>query len=434
MTFRSIVPALIVLNIVSNDGSPDTLDLHKFDRNIYPDAVCNDGSAAGFYYKSPPQMTTSSDSTCSEESDSCSVDSESEDPIYWLIHLKGGHWCWDKKSCYERSQHFYFRTLMSNKHWTPTISKTGIFDDDLTFNTNYTVNSHKIFVPYCSSDGWIGNSTQSDTNNELIYFKGQSIVITVLAELKRLFGFGVSGRDHLILSGCSAGGRGAMNTLDSLPSICSSLGIEVESIVGVLDSPLWIEMDPLDVDKTVSLAEQTNQLYHWVNAENLVMGTQCGARYQAREERWKCLFAEYKLETLQLPFVMNAAQYDSWQLGHNLGDNYKLESYGEKERKYAENPFRVKMRDFVMNQIENHVISTSCFHHCVTELDKFWNIWIDIEGEKQSFASVVQTFLDSVYHGVDGDDRPKNKFMDDCTGGIDCGESCDGCSFCKMIN
>ena len=45
-------------------------------------------------------------------------------------------------------------------------------------------------------------------------------------------------------------------------------------------------------------------------------GCKCGEIYNDNNNNgWKCLFGQYKLPLLQLPHVINAAQYDAWQLG-----------------------------------------------------------------------------------------------------------------------
>eukprot|EP01084_Bolivina_argentea_P247571 414166_1 len=181
--------ALFYLWLNTAYGKEVSLKLTHFDSTKYPLAVCNDGSKGGFYFKK----------------------SDSSSP-YWLVHLQGGSWCYDNPSCEYR-----FKTakhLTTNKTWDQTISKTGIFDDNSKLNPLY--NANKIFVPYCTSDAYMGFQQPSPNNNNW-YFMGQKIVeaviLTLITNPKYNLG-STPNTDILVLSGCSAGGRGAMVNLD----------------------------------------------------------------------------------------------------------------------------------------------------------------------------------------------------------------------------
>jgi hypothetical protein len=60
-----------------------TVDLKRilFNLEDYPDAVCNDGSPAGYFWQKATRET-------------------SQD--LWIIYLQGGAWCFDKASCEAR--------------------------------------------------------------------------------------------------------------------------------------------------------------------------------------------------------------------------------------------------------------------------------------------------------------------------------------------
>ena len=197
-----------------------SMELVHLNTSKYPLAVCNDGTPAGFYYKKSP---TSS-------------------PM-WLVHLEGGGWCWDNDSCSKRKR--TAPQLTTNKLWRKSIDKTGIFDDDSTKNPLHDAN--KIFVPYCTSDGWMGHASARNENNHW-YFMGQKVIEAVLDTLitDPLYNLGHTPKvDILAFSGCSAGGRGAMVNLDYIPGIIKAAGIELKSIFGILDSALYINVQPL---------------------------------------------------------------------------------------------------------------------------------------------------------------------------------------------
>jgi len=112
-------------------GGRAKLALHMIPTDLYPDSLCNDGSAAGFYYR----KGGSDDSGFLIE-----------DP-QWLVFLEGGGWCWDQVSCAQRTG--IYPTLMSSTKWTATKALTGIFSPDPLSSPLATAN--KVYVPYCSS-------------------------------------------------------------------------------------------------------------------------------------------------------------------------------------------------------------------------------------------------------------------------------------------
>ena len=59
----------------SEDATVSVLDLVRLND---PNAVCIDGSQAGFYVNQSP------------------------DSKVWIVHLQGGHWCYDSASCAAR--------------------------------------------------------------------------------------------------------------------------------------------------------------------------------------------------------------------------------------------------------------------------------------------------------------------------------------------
>ena len=95
-----------------------TLTLRSLE-TVDPLAVCNDGSAAGYYIE------------------------HGTDPDLWLIYLGGGSWCWDEASCAARYSdgcpQSYSSTdekisCMSNESFVEECAKSGIFDRDASKN------------------------------------------------------------------------------------------------------------------------------------------------------------------------------------------------------------------------------------------------------------------------------------------------------------
>ena len=374
-------------------SSPISLKLNYLDNSEYPNALCNDRTSAGYYYS----LSTSKSSS-----------------NYWIVHLEGGHWCWDIQSCAQRN--ITDPNLMTNKYWKPTLTKSGLFDTNSTLNPILS-DANKIYVPYCSSDGHMGYKYPSQQTGNWT-FMGQEIIISVLSDINKKYKFGDNSNDILVFSGCSAGGRGAMVNLDYIPTILKDLKINIDkkNIIGILDSPLWIDIPPIN-NSIVPVAVQTQKVYKFANVSGRVNGCKCGEIYNDKNnDGWKCLFGEFKLPLLELPHVINAAQYDAWQLGWDE-DNIQPWTYNNKQIEYADNPFRLNMRNVILNNITNNILSTSCFHHCVTEEMEYWNI--TIFNVKQSFSTVVKTFITNYNtHNI------VNKWVGNCTNGIDCGLGC----------
>lgn len=111
------------------------MDLEKilFQPSEYPEALCNDGTSAGYYYV------------------------EGSHPGRAIIFLMGGGLCYDSKSCAERPDY-----LKSNKYWENSKHMSeGVFNRDCNINP-YFCNASIMFVPYCSSDSWVGDRDASD--------------------------------------------------------------------------------------------------------------------------------------------------------------------------------------------------------------------------------------------------------------------------------
>lgn len=60
---------------------------------------------------------------------------------------------------------------MSSKNFAPTISEHGIFDNDESKSNLWGYN--KVYIAYCSSDGWIGDAPASGMYGYLVYHKIQ---------------------------------------------------------------------------------------------------------------------------------------------------------------------------------------------------------------------------------------------------------------------
>lgn len=196
---------------------------------VYPEAQCNDGSAAVMYirpanaaYGGNPIAATSSK---------------------WLIFLDGGGGCRDADECLldrwcsGTGKIFDRAGKMSSLAAPPAIRGFGIFTlaPPAPFVNQFADYNH-VLVHYCSSDNWIGSARLKGINSSTgtaydIQFQGEAIVNAVISTLLA----GPVGADlpvaekfydtplpdlqdasEIVLAGESAGGGGLRHHLDRL--------------------------------------------------------------------------------------------------------------------------------------------------------------------------------------------------------------------------
>ena len=197
--------------------------------------------------------------------------SAGNDPAVWLVYLQGGLWCYDEESCLERAAKG--PQQISSTTWGPTMTQDGIFDSNGTVNPFASAN--KVFVPYCSSDAWLGDTSAEATMAAYGFswaFRGQRILSAVMTALTAEFGLGANlpdGAPHrVLLGGCSAGARGAMYLVDAAAAQATSAGYTY-TVAAMLDSPLWINVAPFD-PSVPSLLDQCQLAYTLFNASSVI--------------------------------------------------------------------------------------------------------------------------------------------------------------------
>merc|ERR1712142_588695 len=153
----------------------------------YPKAVCNDGSNATYYY---------SDNAFSAD--------------HLLIYLQGGGSCQDVQSCNLRCNNpdSAFRCTAPQDETVPGALNFLLEDEDL---SPPFYDFGKIYVPYCSSDIWIGTADANPENGNY-FFHGKDIVRAVVDDLKKVTN--MAGMNQIVLLGTSAGGFGTQNVCD----------------------------------------------------------------------------------------------------------------------------------------------------------------------------------------------------------------------------
>merc|ERR1711915_661068 len=168
-------------------SGPGSGSLTRKELSDYPRAVCNDGSNATYYY---------SDNAFSAD--------------HLLIYLQGGGSCQDVQSCNMRCNNpdSAFRCTAPQDETMPGALNFLLEDEDL--NPPF-YDFGKIYVPYCSSDIWIGTADASPENGNY-FFHGKDIVRALVDDLKKVTN--IAGISQIVLLGTSAGGFGTQNVCD----------------------------------------------------------------------------------------------------------------------------------------------------------------------------------------------------------------------------
>ena len=159
--FTATLSALSELAKHGRAGEPpasDSMVKVPLDLARFPTAVCNDGSPGAYYIT---------------EAKGHQGHAATRD--VWLIFLQGGGWCWDAASCAAR--HANEPGLMSSDAYPPARDATGIFSPDPALSPFATAN--KVYVPYCSSDAFVGNIGK-DHASAAWHFRGQDLIAATL--------------------------------------------------------------------------------------------------------------------------------------------------------------------------------------------------------------------------------------------------------------
>lgn len=191
------------------DADPVVASLQKntINTTLYPEAVCNDGSPAVFYFR--PGTGSGANR--------------------WVIHLEEGGFCGlipvyfgtsyfgSFNNCPDRQAtmpYYVSSTLSGTEAYYPVAYNynDGILSRDANKNPDFYTWNH-VEVRYCSSDLWSGENTQVISGSPFI-FKGTKIIDAVVSELKN--SKNLDNAKNIILTGSSAGGIGIINQGDRI--------------------------------------------------------------------------------------------------------------------------------------------------------------------------------------------------------------------------
>jgi hypothetical protein len=253
-----------------------------------PAAVCNDGTPAVMYIRpaSSPEF---------------------EDD--WVFYLQGGSACTDLETCAVRwcGTGQYTKAKMSSAWTAPSARESPLLARD---GVNPFGNPNQVLLYYCSSDQWVG--TRADTvltdpegypgESYRLHFRGHEIV---RAAVERLLAGPVTADENsgvtvpsladasgVLLTGSSAGARGAEMHADWLADLLAPNGTEVAAW---FDANLPIVHEDLGEDAAPVL-EAFDRDVRWPEVYEdrygMFLDASCAAYHDATE-RWRCGYSEH---------------------------------------------------------------------------------------------------------------------------------------------
>jgi hypothetical protein len=253
--------------------------LHLFNGAAARQALCNDGSPAGYYVRR----------------------SANPDSREWVVHLQGGGGCYSLATCDERG---LGNRLTSSDNWPDVWVESGIFSQSPELNPDFYDFNH-VYVPYCSSDYWAGNRVASPATANWAFF-GRNIFDAAITDLSNpavTDAPTLAEADTLLLSGGSAGGLGVFHHLDRL-----SDALPAVAVVGISDGGYVIDMPPYDplLESPAGVAEKA---YNFLNAR-----TDASCMAANPTVPWMCGLGPTVYPHIATPLLVQIDQQDYAQL------------------------------------------------------------------------------------------------------------------------
>ena len=181
----------------------------------YPDARCNDGASAAYYFRAG---AAGREGAARRDGPTSREKAARREGANVFVYLQGGFWCWDSKSCDLRWN--YWNDPANQARWGGKHLMSSKTLDNRTLNGNTPAgitdlsraNAFRDFdvyyAPYCSSDAWLG-ATRGEAADEFA-FRGRDIVRALAEEVRTRSGT----LGTVLLGGTSAGGLGTIHSVD----------------------------------------------------------------------------------------------------------------------------------------------------------------------------------------------------------------------------
>eukprot|EP00520_Triparma_pacifica_P015439 CAMPEP_0118656556 /NCGR_PEP_ID=MMETSP0785-20121206/13550_1 /TAXON_ID=91992 /ORGANISM="Bolidomonas pacifica, Strain CCMP 1866" /LENGTH=372 /DNA_ID=CAMNT_0006549419 /DNA_START=76 /DNA_END=1191 /DNA_ORIENTATION=- len=361
MTTPLIVPQLFLLFLLLDTSLSISLKWRSLNTTLYPNALCNDGSPAGYYV---------SDTT----------DKGEQGKGKFFIYLESGGWCYDDISCKKRYENSF--SLMSTTTIEDTKEVGGIFDSHVL--EGYT----KVWVHYCTSDGHMGNLTSPSSSD--FVFNGYSVVRSVVETLNSAYDINDRG-GRVVFGGASAGGRGGMVHLDWVNSYFDNV-----EVMGVLDSPLWVDLDPPVWSSKIGLKNQTRLVYDMADVPDDVLGEECLRDRKSVGEEWMCMYGEYRMRYIRTAHMLVSSQFDSYQIGQDLDASKPTTDRSVEFATEFGDKMISTLKSLSSSSPPSLLYSTPCFNHAISLSPSFYTV-SNVDGA--TWEDALEVFMEGMEEG-----------------------------------
>ncbi len=291
------------VTITYSSTTPNSPQLVVLDTTKYPQAKCNDGSAAAYVLR--PGVGAAA--------------------TRWIISLQGGGECYDQATCSNRAATMPTLVSTSSYQTNPSsaFGQSGLLTSNSASNPDF-YDASAVQVLYCSSDDWSGakasTSAYSPSDPTTWNFQGHAIVKDVLADLNA--SHGLSSATEIMFTGQSAGGLGVFDNVNTIaPLIPSNVRFTAYSDAAfgnVIDnfSPTGAPPNYLDTTSTPNeIAKRVPGIALWNGTGDAACAVAAGTNTTAQVG---CYSGQQLLAPgggITLPMLVSVSEKDTNQLG-----------------------------------------------------------------------------------------------------------------------
>ncbi|EEC70519.1 hypothetical protein OsI_01625 [Oryza sativa Indica Group] len=284
----------------------------------------------------------------------------------------GAGWPTERRRVCNNARTCRFRTASrhgSSDHMERRIAFTGIMSSAAADNPDFH-SWNRVKIRYCDSGSFAGDAFDEGLK---LQFRGQRIWGAVI---QHLLDVGMASAEHVLLTGCSAGGLAAILHCDQLRALLPAAA----TVKCLSDGGLFL--DAVDVAGGRSLRSYYGDVVG-LQAVAPNLPETCTDHLDATS----CFFPQNIIDGIKTPiFLLNAA-YDVWQIEQSLAPNaadtsgtWRVCKFNRAACNASQLQFLQGFRDQMVAAVRvfsesrsNGLFINSCFAHCQSELTATWN-------------------------------------------------------------
>jgi len=283
----------------------------------------------------------------------------------WIIHLHGGAWCYDLRSCSKRRNSILGSTKRSLEEDIGGFFH-GILSNDHKVNPNF-YNWNNVVLTYCDGGLFSGNRDKPLVGKgKTYYFQGRRVLRSQLENIKEKMNL-TSGK-NIVLSGTSAGGLSLILQANYIRRFLP----ENAKIRGLVDAGYF-----LDQDSIFNTSISNVQFKAMYSLHRPTLSRSCVEK-QAIGKKFKCLFPHETIKYVKIPLFLVNSLYDHWQLSYLEGiscvyDDNKCDQPQHDRILGFRNKMYTALSEAFKDNNTTGVFANSCFAHGQVILDFTWS-------------------------------------------------------------